>query len=182
MRSWLLSGPQANWETALTHGTWGVEAGSHVVKQCWNTIEAGDILLFYATKPVKALIGVGIAKATYISDVVLWENDQGKTCEHRVPFEVCFHVLGDEHASPIPIGDVKPQLVRSSVNVVASENAKAIWKRIHTTWRIWKPSWVRRKTVMLRADPKWPLVRGFSLFILGAIASWLIERLISFSI
>jgi len=74
-KNWLLIGVPRNWETALSHPVplWGLKMLYRVEFQA---LQPGDLLWFYATKPVGGVIGIGAVKDKY-TDVVnlVWEEE-----------------------------------------------------------------------------------------------------------
>lgn len=61
MAFWLVVGPPDNWQYSFDHGNiWGFP--QHYEPK-WTQMQAGDTLIFYATRPVKGLIGYGILES-----------------------------------------------------------------------------------------------------------------------
>jgi predicted RNA-binding protein len=57
MTYWLIIGPPSNWEIGLKNKMWSL---SERYKKFWVRLQPGDYLLFYATAPVKGVIGSGV--------------------------------------------------------------------------------------------------------------------------
>ena len=73
MNYWLAVGPPENWETAFRQGNiWGLTSQQ---KRWWEKLSEGDIILFYATKPVSGLIGYGTIQAKFKQDKPLWPQE-----------------------------------------------------------------------------------------------------------
>ncbi len=174
---WLFSGPQENWEKAISHGTWGAEPGSQPAKQCWSKIRPGDIALFYATHPVKGLIGLGILKAKTKSTIQIWNTTHKLKHDYecRAPFETIFHVL-DSSKEPINISDLSIQKISGMNSLVDKTEIKEIFYRLRKQWRIGKPSLLARKTVILRSTRKYKQIRNWTVFIIGTLFGFLFEK------
>jgi predicted RNA-binding protein len=70
---WLAVGPSGNWETAFDQGNiWGLTAKQ---KHLWERLVEGDILLFYATKPVCGVIGYGKIRTRFRQDQPFWPQE-----------------------------------------------------------------------------------------------------------
>jgi len=85
---WIIMGPKKSWETAFEQGgIWGVK---HLVYPEWKALEKGDIIFFYATTPIKGVIGVGRVETKFIQDKPLWPDEIaiGKVL---YPFRFEFH-------------------------------------------------------------------------------------------
>lgn len=70
---WIIMGPRESWRTAFEQGgIWGVK---HLVYPEWKALEKGDIIFFYATTPIKGVIGVGRVETKFIQDKPLWPDE-----------------------------------------------------------------------------------------------------------
>lgn len=70
---WLAVGPVENWNTAFLHGNiWGLTERQ---KGWWIKLTEGDVLLFYATKPISGVIGYGTVKTKFRQDQPLWPQE-----------------------------------------------------------------------------------------------------------
>jgi len=70
---WIILGPNKSWETAFEQGgIWGVK---RLLYQEWKALEKGDVIFFYATAPVKGVIGVGRVETKFIQDKPLWPDE-----------------------------------------------------------------------------------------------------------
>lgn len=75
---WLVVGKPANWRTAFDHGNiWGLKKTQ---EHLWQSLQEGDRLLFYATKPTGGIIGHGSVRTKFRQDRPLWpkEVEDGK--------------------------------------------------------------------------------------------------------
>src|SRR6476620_7691165 len=76
MNSSLVIGSVQNWETALSQPVplWGLKA-TH--KTAFQTLQAGDAVWFYATAPVRGVIGLGLIKDKYIDqNNLIWDEER----------------------------------------------------------------------------------------------------------
>jgi len=83
---WILTGNVENWKVALDKNVWGV---TPKLRPLWEQMRGGDLLFFYATKPVSGIIGVAKVQETMKEDVPLWPNEvrQGKV---KYPYRIRF--------------------------------------------------------------------------------------------
>ncbi|GAB4240023.1 MAG: hypothetical protein Kow00109_15020 [Acidobacteriota bacterium] len=95
MADWLVIGPVANWKLAVKHKIWAVSPRH---QKTWEQIAAGDRVFFYATAPVKGLIGWGSVAATAVNEKPFWPDEKEKG--HVLwPLEIRFdavHVLPEK--------------------------------------------------------------------------------------
>ncbi|MBI2578342.1 MAG: hypothetical protein HYW26_01380 [Candidatus Aenigmarchaeota archaeon] len=74
--NWLVIGVIKNWETALSHPVplWGLKPR---YQSDFSSLNVGDFIWFYATSPVKGIIGIGRVKDKYIDNVnPVWEEEK----------------------------------------------------------------------------------------------------------
>ena len=72
MASWLAVGPPENWEIGLHEKLWGVPP---TYEKVWGRIAPSDIVLFYATAPVKGVVGHGVVIATRREYTPIWPQE-----------------------------------------------------------------------------------------------------------
>ena len=73
MHYWLVVGKPENWDTAFEHrNIWGLKKSQ---KHFWEELEEDDVLLFYATSPVKGIIGHGVVRTRFKQDKPLWPQE-----------------------------------------------------------------------------------------------------------
>jgi len=72
MTDWLLSGDAENWEKSIAKSIWGVKER---FKGSWDRLAKGDLLFFYATSPVKGIVGIGKATTKFKQDKPLWKEE-----------------------------------------------------------------------------------------------------------
>ena len=70
---WLAVGPAENWGTAFEQrNIWGLTERQ---KGWWGNLTEGDIVLFYATKPISGIIGYGTVQTKFRQDQPLWPQE-----------------------------------------------------------------------------------------------------------
>lgn len=74
MRYWLNVAPQDSWTESLRMGVCGVPA-SQLNRYQWDKVQRDDIVLFYATVPIKGLIGWGRVLDTFEDKTPLWPKE-----------------------------------------------------------------------------------------------------------
>jgi predicted RNA-binding protein len=90
MQVWISVGKVKNWETAISGNIWGVKPTQ---KNLWEKLQKGDLLLFYATSPIKGVIGIGKVENKFKQDKPLWEEERKKNqaiWPYRYDFKVEF--------------------------------------------------------------------------------------------
>mgnify|MGYP000265223358 FL=1 len=76
MQYWLVVGSVRNWQIAFEHGNiWGLK---ETQRHLWDQLKEDDILLFYATSPVKGIIGYGVVRTKFRQDQPLWPQELQK--------------------------------------------------------------------------------------------------------
>jgi hypothetical protein len=129
IKNWLVIGISSNWEAALSQPVpiWGLKLRYQADFQAMNI---GDILWFYATRPVAGIIGIGLVKDKYIDDVNLvwpeeyerkeviwplrfriqvlkvlprtnWESNNIKINDFSLLWQIGFQLLKTEHAKEL---------------------------------------------------------------------------------
>ncbi len=72
-RYWLVVGSPENWKTAFKHSNiWGLKGSQ---RRLWDSLQEGDRLLLYATKPVGGLIGYGTVRTKFRQSHPLWPQE-----------------------------------------------------------------------------------------------------------
>lgn len=72
MQVWISTGKPENWETAISGNIWGVNES---LRHTWEKLQKGDLLFFYATKPIKGIIGVARIENKFKQDRPLWAQE-----------------------------------------------------------------------------------------------------------
>ena len=70
--AWVATGTRENWERALENGIWGIDPALH---RNWKVASSGDLLLFYAKRPVSRFFGAGIIRAKFRQTSPLWKEE-----------------------------------------------------------------------------------------------------------
>jgi hypothetical protein len=87
-KAWVAVGDETNWERGLENGIWGLRPQ---LKNYWKRIEAGDLVLFYSTDPVKGFFGAGIIRTKFRQTEPYWKEEllEGKVIwPYRFEFDV----------------------------------------------------------------------------------------------
>jgi len=85
MNYWLVVGSSANWKVAFENGNiWGLK---ETQRHLWERLNEGDTLLFYATQPVRGIIGYGILRTKFKQDRPLWPQE---LLEHKLIWPLRF--------------------------------------------------------------------------------------------
>ena len=85
MRYWLVVGLPKNWDIAFEHGSiWGLKQTQN---HLWQSLDEGDTVLFYATSPVKGVIGYGIVRTKFKQNQPLWPDE---LAQHKVIWPLRF--------------------------------------------------------------------------------------------
>jgi len=69
---WILVGNEENWETALQDSIWGAKKN---LKNRWDKLEKGDILVFYISRPVSGVVGFGRVETKFKQNKPLWKDE-----------------------------------------------------------------------------------------------------------
>lgn len=78
IKNWLIIGISKNWLTALSQPVpiWGLRK---TYEHDFQFLNVGDIVWFYATSPIKGVIGIGVVRDKYIDNRnLVWEEELGK--------------------------------------------------------------------------------------------------------
>lgn len=82
---WILCGKPENWNIALKDEIWGLIPK---FQGKWRHLQIGDILFFYATNPVKGVVGLGRVQAKFKQNQPLWPDEvAAKTVLYPFRFE-----------------------------------------------------------------------------------------------
>ncbi|MCL5074194.1 MAG: EVE domain-containing protein [Chloroflexi bacterium] len=94
MNYWLTVGTLKNWKETFQKGNiWGFREKQ---RHRWNTLQEGDVILFYAMRPVAGVIGYGTVRTKFRQTQPLWSEELDKN-EVIWPLRFEFNV---EHCLP----------------------------------------------------------------------------------
>jgi hypothetical protein len=135
MKIWISVGTPENWETAIAGNIWGVVEG---LKSTWEKLQKGDILLFYATSPIKGIIGVGKIKNKFKQDKPLWAKEIKENrviWPYRYDFEVEFLLpRSDWENKKVNVTGLNVN-IRSGLNLIKDKEAiKLLLQRMDEAW------------------------------------------------
>ena len=72
---WLVVGSEKNWQVAFEHNNiWGLK-DQRQFRPLWNMLREGDGLLFYVSKPVHGIVGVGYVATKFKQTTPLWPDE-----------------------------------------------------------------------------------------------------------
>jgi predicted RNA-binding protein len=86
MKNWLAIGPPNNWKIGIKGKIWAV---SPAQAKTWEKLEKDDRVFFYATAPVKGLIGYGVVEKTSADEQPFWPQEREKN-QVLWPFRIRF--------------------------------------------------------------------------------------------
>jgi hypothetical protein len=139
IRDWLVAGHVNNWQTSFSQPIplWGLR------ERYFNTFQllnSGDHVVFYATSPVKGVIGLGAVKDKYVDrQILLWpEEIHGKRVIWPLRFRIeVWHLLPEElwKTTSILIADLGLNL-RTGFQELRSEHFLSIEERVKKDWGV----------------------------------------------
>ncbi|MHA2062683.1 MAG: hypothetical protein ACW963_10395 [Candidatus Sifarchaeia archaeon] len=136
MASWLAVGSPENWETSFNYGnTWGLR---QTQKGYWDQLSEDDLIFFYATSPVKRVIGYGKISSKFKQDRPLWPEELRKNIviwPLRFQFDISSRFGKEEWgASGITHPDLKYR-VRSGFQSLSNEISNALVEDLNSSYR-----------------------------------------------
>ncbi|MEM3465252.1 MAG: EVE domain-containing protein [Candidatus Jordarchaeales archaeon] len=72
MKVWMVTGSAGNLKTSLEKDKWGV---NRRLKNTWERVAKGDLLLFYVTSPVCGIVGVASVEGKSEENNILWHDE-----------------------------------------------------------------------------------------------------------
>jgi len=95
MATYLIVGPPGNLKIGIDGNIWGLPS---TAEKSWQQLVAGDTVVFYATAPVKGVVGYAQVDSTMRDTSLLWpqEKQQGRA---QWPLRI---ILRDIRAVPSP--------------------------------------------------------------------------------
>ncbi|MCV0400160.1 MAG: hypothetical protein K5785_09245 [Nitrosarchaeum sp.] len=87
-RYYILVGDETSWKTALEYNQWGFSKKNIGL---WNTIMEGELVAFYATKPIQKIIGFGKISEKFTSNDIMWPDEKifnKSLWENRIKFKI----------------------------------------------------------------------------------------------
>lgn len=156
---WLAVGPPDYWQTAFEHGNiWGLRATpKHTT--LWERLSQGDNVLFYATSPVKGVIGYGVVRTKFRQDKPLWPQEVEKDkviWPHRFEFDVKHCLPRNKWKTHKIVSDRIKAIVQSGFQAIKEELAEEVIKAL--PMKPIPPVFVQKKAVSLHDELKAKLV------------------------
>jgi hypothetical protein len=135
MQVWISTGSPENWETAISGNIWGVRES---LKSIWERLQKGDLLFFYASKPIKGIIGVARIENKFKQDKPLWaqELEENKVIwPYRFDFKVEF-LLPRSNWQSKQVGTVglKVKIIAGLSPVKDKEVVKVLLQKLDQAW------------------------------------------------
>jgi len=135
MQVWISTGTPENWETAISGNIWGVQES---LKHTWEKLQKGDLLFFYASKPIKGIIGVARIENKFKQDKPLWAQElkENKVIwPYRFDFKVEF-LLPRSNWESRQVGTVglKVKIIAGLSPIKDKETVKLLLEKMDQTW------------------------------------------------
>lgn len=137
MSIWVATGSSINLKTSLEKGKWGVNKR---LKNSWDKVAQGDLLLFYVTSPVRGIVGVARVEGKAEENNILWHDEAvvGRVIyPYRILFKPIF-ILDEERwkTDRIAVKDLNVS-VRAGLNSVKNEDAVGkLLARVKGSWDV----------------------------------------------
>ncbi len=132
---WLLVGSPEHWKRALERRLWGV---SEKRKNLWERVSEGDGLIFYATRPVGGIIGIGQVVNKFEGKEPLWPDEikEGRVIwRYRIGFEVIYSLPRQEwEKKKIPIDGLKITTRAGLSRIREEEKVKKLLEEMKSRW------------------------------------------------
>jgi len=131
MSDWLAIGPKENWELGIKRGIWG---STERYYNAWDKVKKDDLVFFYVTKPIKAIVGYGAVKTKTRATKPFWQQEI-KDGEVLWPLQLKFDVvklipLNQWEYKGIPLPPLSEGIVRQSAfQMLKDKTAKGIIKK-----------------------------------------------------
>jgi predicted RNA-binding protein with PUA-like domain len=72
---WLIIGTEKNWRVAFENNNiWGLKSFREIAA-LWNMLREGDGILFYVSKPVHGIVGIGHVVTKFKQTNPLWPEE-----------------------------------------------------------------------------------------------------------
>jgi hypothetical protein len=132
---WILVGNEENWETALQDNIWGTKKN---LKNRWDKLEKGDILVFYISRPVSGVVGFGRVETKFKQNKPLWK-DEIRANKVIYPFRFEFKIdyalpINDWRQRKINIGDLHISTWAGINPLPSKEKFKKLMERSEELW------------------------------------------------
>lgn len=112
---WILVGNEESWKTAFDKFIWGIKK---IFKNRWELVKKDDLLFFYATYPIRGIIGYGIVKEKLIGKNLVWE-DEKKEKKIIFPYRILFD-RNKERKEIIKVSPYETSLM-AGINLIKNE-------------------------------------------------------------
>ncbi|MEM3387809.1 MAG: EVE domain-containing protein [Thermoproteota archaeon] len=137
MNVWIVTGSPLNLKTSLQKARWGVNKR---LKNSWEKVFKGDLLLFYVTSPVCGIVGVASVEGKAEENNILW-HDEAVVGRAIYPYRIIFKplfILDEEkwEKDKIAVKDFNVS-VRAGLNSLRNpETVEKLLDRVRKSWGI----------------------------------------------
>ncbi|MBO3798907.1 MAG: EVE domain-containing protein [Thermoproteota archaeon] len=137
MNVWVAAGSSLNLKTSIEKSKWGV---NRRLKNTWERVAKGDLLLFYVTSPVRGIIGIARVEGKAEENNILWRDEAvvGRAIyPYRILFKPVF-ILDEEkwETDRIAVKDLNVS-VRAGLNSLRNKDtAEKLLNRIRGSWGV----------------------------------------------
>ncbi|MBO3798314.1 MAG: EVE domain-containing protein [Candidatus Brockarchaeota archaeon] len=137
MNVWIVTGSPLNLKTSLQKARWGVNKR---LKNSWEKVFKGDLLLFYVTSPVCGIVGVASVEGKAEENNILW-HDEAVVGRAIYPYRIIFKplfILDEEkwETDKIVVKDLNVS-VRAGLNSLRNpETVEKLLDRVRKSWGI----------------------------------------------
>ncbi|MEM2930973.1 MAG: EVE domain-containing protein [Thermoproteota archaeon] len=137
MKIWIATGPVQNAKTSFERVKWGVNKR---LKNSWDRIAQGDLLLFYVTSPVRGIVGVARVEDKVEENNILWHDEEvvGRTLyPYRILFKPLFILDEDKwETDKIAVKDLNVS-VRAGLNSLRNpDTVEKLLVRVRGSWGV----------------------------------------------
>jgi hypothetical protein len=129
-RFYLLIGDLETWEISLKNRIWGFK---ETTKGLWNKLQIGEYVGFYATKPLKKIIGFGKILNKYIEETIVWLDEKffnKSLWKYRMRLEIMYVVNNWNDGIDIPLMNLN-----TGRKVVSEDIFMALVKKADKKWK-----------------------------------------------
>jgi len=151
---WILVGNEENWETALQDNIWGIKKN---LKNRWDKLEKGDILVFYISRPVSGVVGFGRVETKFKQNKPLWK-DEIRANKVIYPFRFEFKIdyalpINDWRQRKINIGDLHISTWAGINSLPSKEKFKKLMEKSKELWNFAYEEIVIKEEKIIKKPP-----------------------------
>ncbi|MEM2842128.1 MAG: hypothetical protein QW201_02365 [Thermoproteota archaeon] len=137
MSIWITVGSSLNLKTSLEKAKWGI---NRRLKNSWDRVAEGNLLLFYVTSPVCGIVGIARVEGRAVENSILWRDEAvvGRALyPYRILFKPLFILQEDRwEIDRIAVKDLNVS-VRAGLNSLRNQDAmEKLLERIRGSWGV----------------------------------------------